>query len=219
MNFGKAFTYIFDDKRWFEKLLIPLLVLLIPLIGGLVIAGYLMRIIRNVAEHQAEPLPELEFGADLKRGFKWLVGALVYSIPVMLISLVVFIPLVNSINSGRHSVFATLFALLAGLILFFYIIALVFIMPAALANVAMKDSISAAFEFKEIFRLLKNNFKAWLIVLGGSLVCSLFAPLGSIIIIVGALITALFSQLVIAHLTGQAYAHSQTEGGQGALPY
>jgi len=65
MNFTKAFTYIFDDRRWLEKLVIPLLVTLIPVIGWMVAAGYLLRVTRNVAEHQVEPLPELEFGADL----------------------------------------------------------------------------------------------------------------------------------------------------------
>lgn len=35
MNFKKAFTYIFEDQRWFEKLIVPLLVTLIPVVGGM----------------------------------------------------------------------------------------------------------------------------------------------------------------------------------------
>mgnify|MGYP001192835170 CR=1 FL=1 len=36
MNFGKAFTFIFDDERWFDKLIVPILVSLIPIVGPLV---------------------------------------------------------------------------------------------------------------------------------------------------------------------------------------
>jgi len=220
MNFGKAFTYIFDDKRWFEKLIIPLLVMLIPVIGGMVVAGYLMRVIRNVAEHQAEPLPELDFGSDLSRGFKWVVAGFVYMLPIFLISLLLFVPLFVSMNNNDSSVFSVLLAFIVGLLAFVYIIALFFFLPAANANVAYKNSIGAAFEFKEIFGMLKNNIKAWLLVLGGSLLCSLIiAPLGTIIVFIGSLITALYSQLVISHLAGQAYSLSQTKDGQGALPY
>lgn len=220
MNFGKAFTYIFEDKRWFEKLLTPLLVMLIPVVGGITVAGYLMRVMRNVSEHQIEPLPVLEFGSDLKRGFKWIVAALVYSIPIFLIYLVILVPLVVSADNGGPKGLAIVISLFAGLIVFLYGLALFFVLPAVNANVAMKESIAAAFDFKEIMRLLKNNLKAWLTILGGSLVCSLLiAPLGAIVLVVGGLITGLYSQLVVAHLTGQAYSLSQTPGGEGAQPF
>ena len=57
-------------------------------------------------------------------------------------------------------------------------------------------------------------------VAAGSLLCSaVIAPLGAIILVIGALITSLYSQLVVAHLSGQAYALSQTLGGQGEPTY
>ena len=93
-------------------------------------------------------------------------------------------------------------------------------MPAANANLAVKERIGAAFEFKEIFRMLKNNFKAWLIVVGGVLLCSaIIAPIGGIVLAIGAIVTGFYSQLIIAHLTGQAYTQSQTPGGQGSPLY
>ena len=101
-----------------------------------------------------------------------------------------------------------------------YAILLAVLMPASNANLAIKGNLDAAFDFKTIFAMIKNNFKAWLLVLGGSLLCSaVIAPLGAIILVIGALITSLYSQLVVAHLSGQAYALSQTQGGQGAPLY
>lgn len=220
MNFGKSFTYIFDDQRWLEKLVIPLLVTLIPVIGSMVVAGYLMHVTRNVAEHQAEPLPALEFGADLARGFKAFVANLCYGLPIMVVSTLLFLPVAMTQNNSDISGWGIALAILGGLLILVYALLLTVLMPPVNANLAVKERIGAAFEFKEIFRMLRNNFKAWLIVIGGSILCSvIIAPLGGIVLAIGAIITGFYAQLIIAHLTGQAYAHSQTPGGQGALQY
>jgi len=220
MNFTKAFTYIFDDQRWLEKLVIPLLVALIPVIGWMVVAGYLMRVTHNVAEHQAEPLPELEFGADLGRGFKVFVANLVYAIPIIIVSTLLFLPLALTQNSSSTTGWAIFLAIISGFAILLYTVALAVLMPAVNANLAVKERIGAAFEFKEVFRMIGNNFKAWLIVIGGMILCSaIIAPIGGILLAVGAIITGFYSQLIIVHLIGQAYAHSQTPGGQGAPLY
>jgi uncharacterized membrane protein len=211
MNFAKAFTYIFDDQRWLEKLVIPLLVILIPVIGWMVAAGYLMRVTRNVAEHQAEPLPELEFGADLGRGFKVFVANLCYGLPIIIVSTLLFLPLALTENSSDTTGWAIFLAVIGGALILAYSLLLTVLMPAINANLAVKERIGAAFEFKEIFRMLRNNFKVWLIVIGGTILCSvIIAPLGGIVLAVGAIITGFYAQLIIAHLTGQAYAQSQT---------
>jgi len=220
MNFTKAFTYIFDDQRWLEKLVIPVLVTLIPVIGWMVVAGYLMRVTRNVAERQVEPLPELEFGADLGRGFKVFVANLCYGLPIMIVSTLLFLPLALTENSSATTGLAIFLAVIGGFVILVYALLLTILMPPVNANLAVKERIGAAFEFKEIFRMLKNNFKAWLIVVGGVLLCSaIIAPIGGIVLAIGAIVTGFYSQLIIAHLTGQAYTHSQTPGGQGAPLY
>ncbi len=220
MNFTKAFTYIFDDPRWLEKLVIPLLVTLIPVIGWMVAAGYLLRVTRNVAEHQVEPLPELEFGADLGRGFNLFVANLVYGLPVLVVSLLLSLPLALTQNGNGTTFFAIALAIFGGFLFLLYVLFLLIIMPVVNANLATKGRIGAAFEFKEIFRMVGNNFKAWLIVVGGTILCNvIIAPIGGILLVVGAIITSFYAQLIIAHLTGQAYAHSQAPGGQDAPLY
>lgn len=211
MKFLKAFTYIFEDQRWLEKLVIPLLVTLIPVIGWMVVAGYLLRVTHNVAEDQAEPLPELKFGADLGRGFKVFVTNLVYSLPILLVTTLLFLPLALTGNSNEVGILAIMSALFGGFLILLYALFMTAVMPPVHANLAVNDQIGAAFDIKKIFRMLKNNFTAWLIVIGGSFLCSvIIAPLGGIVLAVGAIVTGLYSQLIIAHLTGQAYAQSQT---------
>ena len=220
MNFTKAFTYIFDDQRWLEKLIKPLLVTLIPIIGWMVAAGYLLRVTRNVTEQKVEPLPELEFGEDLGRGFKVFVANLLYGLPIFLISLLLFLPLALTENSSAMTGFAIFLAILGGFVILVYALFMAIIMPVVNANLAVKERIGAAFEFKKFFGMLRNNFKAWLIVMGGVLLCSaIIAPIGGIVLAIGAIVTGFYSQLIVAHLTGQAYAQSQTPGGQGAPLY
>lgn len=49
MNFGKSFTYIFEDPQWFDKLWKPVLCMLIPVIGPpLVFQGYIMDVIKKM---------------------------------------------------------------------------------------------------------------------------------------------------------------------------
>jgi len=115
---------------------------------------------------------------------------------------------------------AIMLAALGGFVILLYALFLAVLMPAVNANLAVKEKIGAALEFKTIFRMLRNNLKAWLIVMGGVLLCSaIIAPIGGIVLAIGAIVTGLYSQLIIAHLTGQAYAHSQTPGGQGSPLY
>ncbi len=220
MNFTKAFTYIFDDQRWLEKLVIPLLVTLIPVIGWMVVAGYLLRVTRNVIEHQAEPLPELKFGADLGRGFKVFVASFLYALPIMAVSILLFLPLALTVDNSDMTPWAIVSAIFGGLLILLYALFMNVLWPPVNANLAVKERIGAACEFKEIFRLLRNNFGAWMIVVGGTILCSaIIAPLGGIVLAVGAIITGFYAQLIIAHLTGQAYAQSQTPGGQGSPQY
>ena len=220
MNFKKAFTYIFEDQRWFEKLIVPLLVTLIPVVGGMATVGYIMRVTRNVAANQAAPLPQFEFGTDLRLGFKMFVAGFVYMLPVMLIYLIIMLPLSLIGDSDAMTGIVALVGIFGILLILAYGLLLAVMMPVITAKVAVQQEIKAAFQFKDIFRRLKNNFTAWLIAIGGAMLCgAVIAPLGGIVFAIGVIITTFYAQLTIAHLNGQAYAHSQNPGGQGAPVY
>ena len=220
MNFKKAFTYIFEDQRWFEKLIVPLLVTLIPVVGGMATVGYIMRVTRNVAANQAAPLPQFEFGTDLRLGFKMFVAGFVYMLPVMLIYLIIMLPLSLIGDSDAMTGIVALVGIFGILLILAYGLLLAVMMPVITAKVAVQQEIKAAFQFKDVFRRLKNNFTAWLIAIGGAMLCgAVIAPLGGIVFAIGVIITTFYAQLTIAHLNGQAYAHSQNPGGQGAPVY
>ena len=83
MDFGLSFSYVFKDKKWFEKIILPALCGLIPVIGQFVVAGWGFQATKNVIDGKVEDaLPSLSFGADLGRGFFASVITAIYSIPV-----------------------------------------------------------------------------------------------------------------------------------------
>lgn len=211
MKFVKAFTYVFDDPEWLNKVLIPVLVGLIPLVGQMVVSGWILDLIRNVANNDEHPLPALDFGRHLGRGFKVRLVSVVYAIPVIVLYLLIFLPWALTGDSDGASLVGIFFTLIGSLLMVVFCLALAFFFPAAQANLAVHDTFASAFDFKTIFGMVKMNYMAWLIVVGGAVVSSLIAPLGAIVIGIGAIITAFYAQTINAHLVGQAYAVSTTK--------
>ena len=60
MNFGLSFGYVFKDKEWFKKIIIPALVNLIPFLGPLVLVGWGLKTTKKLIDGEDEiPLPSL----------------------------------------------------------------------------------------------------------------------------------------------------------------
>ena len=208
VNFGKSLTFIFDDERWFDKLIIPLLVSLIPIIGQLVMLGYILRTINNVHQNEVNPLPTFDFGEDLSRGFRYTLINLVYSLPAFLLALLLMLPInMMNDNSGKGAeVLGIMLMLLIVCLIVVYALALFLIQPISMSNFAVKNTFASGFEFGNFFKRLRTDFKAWLLVYAGSILAGLIAPLGSIVFFIGVVVTTFYGQLLVAHLSGQAMA-------------
>jgi hypothetical protein len=212
MNFGLAFSYVFKDKDWFKKIAIPALCGLIPIVGGFVVTGWALKVTRNVIEGNVEhALPDLDFGADLGRGFKAAIITLIFSLPGIIFGSIGGAMLGSGVEND--TVFLsiiggclTLFAILASLLI-------AFLGTTGMANFVAKDKFGAAFNFKETFGLLKKSFVSWLLVLLAQILSvSIIAPLGSIACGIGAILTSAYGMAFANHLLGQAYNKSTLPG-------
>ena len=211
MNFGLSFSYVFKDPDWFKKVAIPALCSLIPVVGIFVVAGWALKAASNVIEGNEEnALPELEFGQDLGRGFMAFLIGLIYSlIPMILAGLAggLFGWGVDAGQALKVILYIAggcmgLLGILAGLVLGF-------LSMTAVANYVAKGEFKAAFQFKELFGMLKKSFVSWLLVfLGAILTMGIIAPLGGIACGIGGLLTSAYASAVFAHLLGQAYNKS-----------
>lgn len=214
MNFGLAFSYVFNDKEWFKKIAIPALCGLIPIVGQFVVAGWGLKATKNVIDGEVEnALPNLDFGADLGRGFMAAVITAIYSLPVAII-----VGLAAGLFTGAGaaaddtvSILLIIVGICFGLLGFLLAIVIAFMGLAGIANYIAKGQFGAAFKFKELFGLVKKSFGSWLlVVLGQILAMGIIAPLGAIACGVGALLTATYATAIYSHLLGQAYNKATT---------
>ena len=214
MNFGLSFSYVFKDKEWFKKLAIPALCSLIPVVGQFILAGWGFQATKNVIDGKVEDaLPDLDFGGDLVRGFLAAVIAFLYGLPVMIIVIIanLLFTFTGDSSSEALSIILVIFAACLGLIALLFGVLIAFMSVAGVANFIAKGRFGAAFNFKEVFGLLKKSFVSWLLVIIGQIIAmGIIAPLGLIVCVIGVLLTSAYGIAVYSHLLGQAYNQSST---------
>lgn len=219
MDFGLSFSYVFNDKDWFKKLAIPALCSLIPVVGQFVLAGWGLKATKKVIDGNKEyALPNLSFGEDLGRGFMAMLITAIYSLPVAIIfglSSGIFVAGENADQTMMIILFILggcvgLLGLLVGI--FFG-----FLSAAAVANYVAKGQFGAAFNFKQVFGLIKKSFVSWLLVIAGQILAlGIIAPLGTIACVIGMFLTLAYGTAVYSHLLGQAY-NASTEPAVGSM--
>jgi hypothetical protein len=212
MDFGLAFSYVFKDSEWFKKVAIVALCSLIPVIGPFILTGWAAKAAKNVMDGNAEnALPELDFGADLGKGFMITLVGLIYSLPVMILT-IVSSGLFSAAPNSDQAVSVILYILggCFGLIGLLFGLLIAFLSAVGIANYIAKGEFGAAFRFKELFAMLKKSFVSWLLVVVGYLLAiGLIAPLGTVACVIGVFLTTAYGNAVVMHLLGQAYVASK----------
>ncbi|MBC7236255.1 MAG: DUF4013 domain-containing protein [Chloroflexi bacterium] len=223
MDIGRAFTFMFDDEKWVEKLAIGgLLVLLsvIPLVNiftALVIAGYTLRLLKNVAEGNPTPLPAWDdWGGDWTKGLMVVLAGLIYSIPIILIT--GFTSIVSALSSnGSGDLEGFLGVCVAGLSCLSGLWGLAegIVLPAAIIKYAEEGEFGSFFKFGEIFRFIGDNLGNYIIALLLIIVARFVATLGVILCVIGVFFTWFWAALVSGHLLGQVKAQAKPSAMAG----
>ncbi len=219
MEFGKAFSFAFEDPDWLKKLGIGALLMIIPIIGWLVVAGWGIEVTRRVIQHDPQPLPDWsDFGGYLVKGLQVFVIGFVYALPVILVNacqqgITVFGQQGNSSSDQTMLTVLMVVGICFGCVSFIYSIFLGFVLPAALGSFAATGQMGAGFRFAEVFGLVRAAPVAYLLTLLGGFIASLIASLGLIVCIIGVLFTAVYATTINAHLYGQAYNEATAARG------
>jgi len=229
MDFGKAYTFMFDDPNWLRKLgigtlvgllgivLMPILIGVIPL---LMVVGYTLDALRNVVDGKEFPMPEWnEWGGFLIRGVKLTIALLVWSLPLFIIMIPLFI---GAALTGNHNNSGTAFGVLlitcSSCLMFLWGLFFWLISPAIYIRLAVTGRLGAAFEVGKLWALTRDNLGnvilALILVFIAGLIAAVVGSLGLLLLCVGFLITVpfatLWQYLVQAHLFGQIGRHSVT---------
>ncbi|MDQ3248771.1 MAG: DUF4013 domain-containing protein [Chloroflexota bacterium] len=236
MDIGKSLTFFTEDERWLEKLAIGTGVVLISLvlspvligvIGFLIVAGYCVRLLKNVRDGAAQPLPEWDqWGDDLIRGFKLAVVAFVWALPGIVFALPLAIG--GAMTDGQSDTAATFGGLLVacgGCLTFLYGLAVAVLMPGFTIAYAQDEEIKSGLQATQIWHWTRQNIGQVVIVtvayLVGSLVLTLVGSIvGTIACLIGLVVTiplaTLATSLFRFHLYGQlAHEFPMTGSGLG----
>ena len=220
MEFGKAFSFPFEDQEWLQKLGIAALIMIIPILGQFIVAGWALEITRRVIQRNPQPLPDWsDFGGHLVRGLQVAVIGLVYSLPIILVSACQQGFVIALQNNNDNTVLTAMTALTVCLSCFslVYGLFLALVVPAAMGKFAATGQIGAAFRFGEVFGLVRAAPAAYLITLLGGLVAGLVAMLGLVVCIIGVIFTAAYAYAINGHLYGQAYNEAVATGGAATV--
>ncbi len=217
MDFGKAFSFPFEDADWLKKIGIAALLLFIPLLGMLWVSGWSLEITKKVIRRDPEPLAAWDdFGGYLVRGFQVFIIGFVYALPVILATTCVSLvfPAAMDPNAADEAGYAAIAAMVCVYcVVIIYSILLAFVIPAALGHFANEGKFSAAFRFGEIIGLVRAAPGAYLLALIGNILAGFIAGLGVILCAVGVVLTMAYSQAIIGHLNGQAYLEATSNSG------
>ncbi|MCC7512114.1 MAG: DUF4013 domain-containing protein, partial [Anaerolineae bacterium] len=83
MDINKAFTYPFEDKQWISKLGMGAIIGLIPILN-FAWTGYMVGLLRNVSNGEAEPLPNWDnIEKKFMDGLILAAAGLVYGLPIL----------------------------------------------------------------------------------------------------------------------------------------
>lgn len=210
MDFGKSFSFQFQDRDWVKKILIAALIQLIPFVGTFFVAGWGFETTRRVVRNEAEPLADWNDLVNyLVKGLQIAIIGFLYALPVILLSICISFLFIVPFSSGSSSdvvpTIAILTTTLVAFISIVYGIFMAFMLPAAIGNFAATDQFGAAFRFGEVFRLVKSAPVAYLLALFGMILSGIIAGLGTIACGVGVLATTAYSTTINGHLQGQAY--------------
>ncbi len=210
MDIGKAFSFVTEDPDALKKILIGGIISMIPIVNFAAM-GYVVAVIRRVANDDPYPLPEWDnFGLYFSEGFKVLVGLFVYFLPVTLLMFVfmIIMALAGGFNGDIDAQSADMVfggsVFLLQCVMFIYALAVSILLPAAFARFAEEGTIGSMLQFGKIFAFIRSNPGGYVVMLLVWLAVSyLIAPLGILACFVGIIFTSWWSYLVFGHMMGQ----------------
>ena len=230
MDFGKAFTYMFQDPHWLAKLGIGTLLILVgislsPVLIGIVpliiVTGYSLVALDNVRLGHEHPLPEWQdWGRFFMLGLKVFAALFIWALPMF----IGFVPVLaggvlsDSGNSGGAGAISTLLICCGSCLMFLWGLFIALLTPAIYARLAATGRFGAAFELGRIWEFTRDNLGnviiAIVLVWLAGIIAAVLGTLGFMLLCIGAMLTiplaSLWQYLVQAHLFGQIAAHSVT---------
>ena len=219
VDFGRAFTFAFEDRGWLKKFLFgAVAVLFAPvLVGCLVLFGYAKALFRRVALEGKETLPEWGRTGDyLADGVQVFIIVFAYSIPLMAVTVgpwafMQALSTVSQLPAETVSIVCCCsvpFAAMVGLMVLFSL-------PVALMRFYATENLAAAFELQAIVDFVRSHFSNYILLVIVLVAAEILAWAGFFVFVVGGLFTGFWATLVATHAMAQTWRLAQEKSGAG----
>jgi len=207
---GEAFVWPFRGPRWFERMVVQALILIIPVVGWIAMTGWMMLAFENFREGRAELPPA---GFHLRRGIAIFGVFLIYGIVLNVPTWVLYTAggIASGGSTGRGFNAGAPLSALGFLWMFAAGLFLDFLVPSLIVN-TYHAGFAGGMDVQRVWRLstvnVGNAVVAGLIVW----VASVIGPLGFVLCCVGVFLTTVYQNAV------QAGAAAWFERAQAAVP-
>src|SRR3990172_6802036 len=209
MDIGAALTFVTQDKDWIKKILIGA-VLVLTGIGTIPVLGWALEITRRVIRGDAEPLPEwTDFGKFIVDGLKLALGAIVWSLPYIIIAAClggIGTALANRGSQSDLGTATTILSVCLGVFALPYFIVYGLLLPCMAGVFAETGSFRAALNPVTAWKLVRANIGGYVIAfLVGDIILSVATFVGTLVCLIGLFPASAYAYAVLGHLYGQAH--------------
>lgn len=202
---GTAFGYVFKDASWVTKLVVAGAMTLVPILGSVGLAGFLVGIARNVLHGHTHPMPRWDdFMPILKDGLYAIVIQLVFLLPYLAYLALLAIAVVGLSFLGEQAAGVALAVLVLGTLLSIpLILLLVMLSFAGIVRYLHTATLADALNFGAAWGMVAQRPVAWLLLLLWQFVTGIVALSGILACGFGTFVTTPYAQAVFGHLLGQ----------------
>jgi hypothetical protein len=193
LSLKKLFRFPFQAPNWQSRFLVGSALILanyiVPVVPGIFVAGYALRVMRQTLAGQDPELPAWDDWGELtKDGLRAMLAGLVYFLPALLVFAVgatayfygnLYLPIAASRSGDPDQMMARLSAAVLGSMAALFVSMLIgtvlsllgaIAMPMATAHFVARDEVKAAFQVRQWWRILWADklgyFISWVIVAG-----------------------------------------------------
>jgi len=215
MDLEKAFTFIWKDEEWPQKMGIAV-VLMVTIIGSIAVIGWVAELAKRVAHQEENPVPSWdELGEFFKIGLKFWAIIFIWALPATIAITGTALLTTSSVFMDNPEPFLTIvsiFNICLFVFVFVYILVINLLSPLLWVLLAEGESFSTLVNPSHAWKLFKSNGGGFLIaMLVGWLITTILSSFGLVACLIGILFTGVLSQMIVAYLIGQATAQGRAK--------
>ncbi len=176
LDLNQIFSFPFKDadsrKHFLVGCLVSLAAFIIPILPFFVLYGYAIRIVKQIMNNESPHMvPWDDWGGMFKDGAKMFGVRIIYSIPILLLTIPLFLSMIgmpifmSSMDSSKIDALIPVFMLVIfGTLCILIPISfpLAVIIPAAEMHVVEKDEFAAGFRIREWWPILRANLSGFI---------------------------------------------------------